>query len=345
MTGYATSLRRPVRGRRQARLSRKWSMILSAGLVLTVMFYGWYRWELRPAAATGGSQRFEIAAGQSVPQIATNLRSAGLIRNRDAFITYLNFHGLRAELKAGVYTLKPTQSGQSVAQTLALGRIDVKRLVVPEGSRLRDIEKLAAQDGIPASDFEAALKSSHTESFLSGKPASVDLEGYLFPDSYELGVNITATKLVDTMLQTFGNRVGPEYVQAFAAQGLTLHQGLTLASIVEREVNRPEDRPIVAQIFLKRFKEKMPLGSDVTVHYAADLLGVPFNVDLNSPYNTRRFAGLPPGPICSPGLSSLDAVAHPAATDYLYFLSGKDGKTYFAHTYAEHQKNIAKYLN
>jgi UPF0755 protein len=114
--------------------------------------------------------------------------------------------------------------------------------------------------------------------------------------------------------------------------------------MVEREVNIATDRPIVAQVFLTRLRLGQMLGSDVTTHYAADLLGVPFNINIDSRYNTRRYTGLPPGPICSPGLGSMDAVAHPAATDYLYFLSGKDGKTYFAKTYAEHQANIVKHL-
>jgi len=146
------------------------------------------------------------------------------------------------------------------------------------------------------------------------------------------------------MLDDFGQRVGPQYAAAFAAEGLTLHQGLTLASIVEREVNKPADRPIVAQIFLKRFHMGMPLGSDVTTQYASDLAGMAFNLNLDSPYNTRKNAGLPPGPICSPGLGSLDAVAHPAATDYLYFLAGSDGVTYYANTLAEHNVNVAKHL-
>jgi UPF0755 protein len=146
------------------------------------------------------------------------------------------------------------------------------------------------------------------------------------------------------MLDNFGKRVGPEYTQAFAAEGLTLHQGLTLASVIEKEVHSPADRPIVAQVFLKRFKTGMPLGSDVTTQYAADQLHVPFDTNLDSHYNTRRYPGLPPGPICSPGLGALDAAARPATTDYLYFLSDKNGKTYFAKTYAEHQQNIVKYL-
>jgi UPF0755 protein len=317
-----------------------------AAAALIVVVYGLYRFGLQPASATDTATRqFEVTSGQSVPQIATALKAAGLIRDRNAFITYLNFHGLRGRLKAGNYNLSPALSGPVVAERLAAGHTDANRIVVPEGSRLSDIQKLAAGHGITAAAFKAAVAAPHSQGFLSGKPASVDLEGYLFPDSYDVGPTTTAASLIDTMLGTFGERVGPEYTQAFAAQGLTLHQGLTLASIVEREVNLPADRPIVAQIFLKRLKQSMPLGSDVTVHYAADLAGVPFNLDINSPYNTRKFPGLPPGPICNPGLSALDAVAHPATTDYLYFLTGKDGKDYFAKTYPEHQRNIALHLN
>jgi UPF0755 protein len=331
----------------QARRRGRWLNWRTGGSIvagLAVAIYVIYRLGLQPVAATGAARQFEVKSGQSVPQIATNLKTAGLIRDRNAFITYLNFHGLRGELKAGLYNLSPSMSAPAIAQRLASGHTDINRLVVPEGSRLADIKALATQHGITAADFKAALAAPHSQSFLAGKPATVDLEGYLFPDSYDISPTTTAADLVNTMLDTFGRRVGPEYAQAFAAQGLTLHQGLTLASIVEREVNIATDRPIVTQIFLRRLKEKMPLGSDVTVHYAADLAGVPFNLDINSPYNTRKFAGLPPGPICSPGLGALDAVAHPAATDYLYFLTGKDGKDYFARTYAEHQRNIALHL-
>ncbi|HSX03037.1 MAG TPA: endolytic transglycosylase MltG [Candidatus Saccharimonadia bacterium] len=335
-------LNRIGRGRRRLR----WSSGLIVLLALMVAGgYGWYRLELQPAALDGADQRFEVKAGQRAPDIATNLKAAGLIRDRNAFITYINFHGLRAHIEAGVYALSPTESTVTIANILAKGKIDAHSLVVPEGSRITDIEQLAAAQGITKADFEAALAAPHTQAFLSGKPANVSLEGYLFPDSYRLTANETAATLVDQMLATFGQKVGPEYAQAFTAEGLTLHQGLTLASIVEKEVNNAQDRPIVAQIFLKRLGQNTTLGSDVTARYAADLLGVAFSTNVDSPYNTRRFPGLPPGPICSPGLAALDAVAHPANTDYSYFLTGKDGKTYYAHTYAEHQANIAKYLN
>lgn len=313
------------------------------GLGLTGSYLA-YRFGLQPVSSDTTTVSFTISAGQNAPAIATALKSAGLIRDRNAFVSYVNFHGLRAKLKTGVYELSPSMSANAIADRIAGGRTLTRQLVVPEGYTLSQIETAAVAAGISKSDFQAALKANYNYAFLAGKPAGVPLEGYLFPDSYSLNAGTTAQQMVELMLTTFADRVGPEYIQAFTAQGLTLHQGLTLASIVEREVNIAADRPVVAQIFLKRFKSGQSLGSDVTTEYAAKLLGVPFNIDINSPYNTRRFAGLPPGPICSPGLSALDAVARPATTDYLYFLSGKDGKTYFAKTYSEHQGNIIKYL-
>ncbi|GAC1371937.1 MAG: endolytic transglycosylase MltG [Candidatus Saccharimonadales bacterium] len=319
--------------------------LASAALIIVAgVTYTEYRLGLRPVSAQAASRTFIVQSGDNVTSVAEHLSKDGLIRSTNSFITYVNFHGLRGRLKAGNYELSPAAPASAIAETLTAGRTAAHHLVVPEGYHLIQIEKAAAAQGIAEADFKAALAAPHTQSFLSGKPANVSLEGYLFPDSYQVDSATTAPLLINAMLDNFGTRVGPEYVQAFAAQGLTLHQGLTLASVVEREVNIPADRPIVAQIFLKRFKSGQTLGSDVTAVYAAELLNKPFDINLDSPYNTRRYPGLPPGPICSPGLSALDAVAHPATTDYLYFLTGKDGKTYFAKTYAQHQQNIAKYL-
>lgn len=317
----------------------------TATLLLIAVFYVTYRLDLRPVAKSGAAVKVTISMGERAPQIADQLKSLNLIRDRNAFITYVNFHNIRGLLKAGTYSLEPTLSSPEIADILAQGKTLQNRLVVPEGYTLSQIETLAGQYGISGASFEAAVAAPHTESFLASKPAGVSLEGYLFPDSYEVTPSTTASDLVDAMLTDFGTRVGPSYTQAFAAEGLTLHQGLTVASIVEREVSDSADRPIVAQIFLKRLSLGMSLGSDVTAQYASDLMGVPFSTSIDSPYNTLIHPGLPPGPICSPGLDSLDAVAHPAHTDYLYFLTGKDGKTHYATTYAEHQDNIAKYLN
>jgi UPF0755 protein len=321
-----------------------YGLLAALPLVVVITGYIFYRLGLAPAADTGESREFTVRAGDNAPAIARHLEEAGLLRSRDAFVTYANLHGLRPRLKAGVYLIAPTMTGGEIAELLAGGRTATRRLTVPEGYRLSQIKEAASKVGIPPANFQAALDAPHGQAFLAGRPAGVSLEGYIFPDSYEINAGSSAGQLVEAMLDNFGRRVGPEYAQAFAAQGLNLHQGLTLASMVEREVNIPADRPIVAQIFLKRLRLGQSLGSDVTTHYAAELLGVPFDVNLNSPYNTRRVTGLPPGPICNPGLSSLDAVAKPATTDYLYFLTGRDGKTYYAKTYAEHQQNITRYL-
>lgn len=330
--------------RKLSPLARAMSLI---GAVLAVTAIGvatWYQRDLRPVAARGAAQVFEIKLGQSPHAIATNLKSAGLIRSRNAFLTYLNFHGLRPRLRAGSYSIAPTKSTPAIAGLLTGGQSLSQRIIVPEGYRLSQIKALAVTRGMSGASFDAALAAPHGQAFLQGKPVGVSLEGYLFPDSYDVTKATTAAQLIDAMLTNFGTRVGSEYVQAFTAEGLSLHQGLTLASIVEREVHIPADRPVVAQIFIKRFRDKQPLGSDVTTLYASDLAGVPFNLDIASPYNTRKYVGLPPGPISSPGLSALDAVARPAATSYNFFLSGTDGKTYYANTYAEHQQNIRKYL-
>ncbi|HEY2003655.1 MAG TPA: endolytic transglycosylase MltG [Candidatus Saccharimonadia bacterium] len=324
---------------------RRWvpGALITLILLLVPLSYIIYRLDLRPLAKTGSTKEFRVMPGENAPSIATRLKAAGLIRDRNAFVTYINFHGLRPHLKLGTYLLAPTMSANLIAEDIAGGKTLTKRLVVPEGYRLSQIEAEAVSSGMNQQAFEAALAAPHGQSFLAGKPAGVDLEGYLFPDSYSVDTATTPAELVNAMLDNFGARVGAEYVQAFAAEGLTLHQGLTIASIVEREVNIPEDRPIVAQIFITRLHTGMPLGSEVTARYAASLLGVPFTTTVDSPYNTLTHTGLPPGPICSPGLSALDAVAHPATTNYLYFITGADHKDYFAHTYAEHQANIAKY--
>ena len=343
--GYKCGRRyHPYRRRRRA---PRWPLWLLAGLVVAAgAAYAGYQLELRPAAASGAASRtLVIAAGQSAPEVAANLKDAGLIRSRLAFEVYVNLHGLRAKLQVGSYSLSASSSTPAIAEAIAGGLAELKKITIPEGYTIAQITKRAADYGLSAADFTAAVKAAHSQSFLDGRPSGVNLEGYLFPDSYTIAPSTTAADLVNAMLDDFGRKVAPVYDSAFVAEGLTLHQGVTLASIVEREVSIAADRPIVAQIFLKRLNQGMSLGSDVTVQYAADLLGDPFDINIASPYNTRLHIGLPPGPICNPGLDALDAVAHPASTDYLYFLAGKDGKTHFAKTYAEHQKNIQLYLN
>ena len=332
------------KGTKASKMKKILMIVLIGVLSVAILLFTIYTYELTPVSKISDPRAFIIYDGERAPTVASALQKAGLIRDKTAFLTYLNFNGLRNLIKAGTFSLSPALSSQQVASIVTSGKNSLTQLVIPEGDTIKDIEKQAATHGISVASFEEALASVHNQAFLASKPSSIGLEGYLFPDSYDLGSGINAQTLVNRMLDNFGKRVGPSYAQSFSAEGLTLNQGVTLASIVEKEVSNASDRPIVAQIFLKRFHIGMSLGSDVTVKYASDLAGIPFNLNLNSPYNTRLNAGLPPGPICNPGLSAMDAVAHPSATSYLYFVTGTDGVTYYATTLAQHNQNVAAHL-
>lgn len=303
-------------------------------------------WFVYSLSAVGGSKvkAILIRKGQTVPQIAAQLEEAKLIRSSTAFEWYVTLTLKRARLQAGNYELSPSRSAVALAGIIARGEVTKNLLVIPEGLTISKIRELAAENGISPTDFNAALEASRLHPALKEKPSDVSLEGYLFPDTYHLDSQDTARGLVTSMLDNFQAKVGQKYAQAFASRGLSLHQGLTLASIVEREVPDRESRRKVAQVFYKRLSIQKPLESDITVEYAAEVLGTEFNLALESPYNTYRNRGLPPGPVCNPGLDALEAAINSASTDYLYFVSGKDGKTYFSKTFEEHQALVKKYL-
>ncbi len=307
-------------------------------------FYGWYRLNLRAVSSSTAPTSFTITPGQGQVETAKKLKDVNLIRSQPAFLFYVAVHNLSAKLQSGTYSISPALSTSEIARMFASGKVDQSHLTIPEGLTIAKIEQLAGGQGIKSVDFEAALRGSYDFSFLIARPAGAGLEGYLFPDSYQISSQTTAQMLIQSMLANFDRRVDANLRAGLTKQGLSLHEGLTLASIVEKEVANPTDRAIVAGIFLRRIKSGKMLESDVTVHYAADALGVPFSTNLNSPYNTYRHQGLPPGPICNPGLGSIEAVISPTATDYVYFLAGKDGATHFAKTLSEHERNVQRYL-
>ena len=175
---------------------------------------------------------------------------------------------------------------------------------------------------------------------LVAKPRDASLEGYLYPESFKVTSSTTVQEIIEQSLDEMAKRLTPERIEAFASQGLSTHEAVILASIIEKEVSLAEDRRVVAQIFLKRLNEGMSLGSDVTYEYAAALTGEIASPELDSPYNTRKYTGLPPGPISNVDDAALAAVANPASTDYLFFISGDDGKTYYGTTHEEHDANI-----
>jgi UPF0755 protein len=251
----------------------------------------------------------------------------------------------------GTYRLSPGQSIPQIVAHLVSGKVDEFSIIFYPGATLvdttttdkkkrLDVTTMLAQAGYSQQEISVALKKTYNSPLFEGKPAGSDLEGYVYGDTYNFNAGASLEEVLQRTFDEFAKVVRDnDLVAGFQQQGLTLYQGITLASIVQREVNGADQKQ-VAQVFYSRLKAGITLGSDVTYQYAADKLGIARDVNLDSPYNTRRYTGLPPGPIASPGLSALQAVATPASGDYMFFLSGDDGITYFARTEAEHQANI-----
>jgi UPF0755 protein len=312
---------------------------------------------------------FAIAPGESAAAVAQRLEQDGLITEATLFRYYLRYYAMDAGLEAGEFTLRQTMTLPEIAGALSNARANEIEIRITEGWRIEQTaDYLAGRPDLgldpqaflalaqidPAAPDSTRLQASFD--FLAALPAGATLEGYLFPDTYRLPADATAADLVETMLHTFDRRVTPEIRQAAAARGLSLHATLTLASIVEREAQLPAERPIIASVFLNRLALGMKLDADPTVQYAlgyqeatGDWWKRPLlyaDLEIDSPYNTYRLTGLPPGPIATPGLAAIEAVVYPADTDYLYFvvdcLSDTPGAHVFALTFAEHQANVAR---
>ena len=320
-------------------------IILAVVFSILAFFIVWYSAGLRPVDSRDQvSQVFHLAAGSGTNEAANALKNQNLIRNARVFEVYVTVNGLRSKLQAGTYSISPSKSVEEIVDIMTKGAVASDRITIPEGKNLDQVTTLAVKKGYNKEDFQRALNADYTNDFLATRPAGASLEGYLFPDSYATTADYNSKALIQAMLDNFDKQVTPAMQAGYDAQGLTLEQAVTLASIVQKEASNASDQPTVAQVFLSRIKVGIPLGSDPTVIYAAEQLGKSFDVKLDSPYNTYVHKGLPPGPICSPGLSALQAVASPTSTSYLYFIADKQGKTHFATTFAEHQANINKYL-
>ncbi len=324
---------------------------IAGGITLAVLavmtFMVWSVLQLRPVdRQSTETVSYQVATGTGVGELADGLQEKGLIRSAGAFTMYATLTGKRVDLKAGTYELSPADSAPRIIGKIADGEVSTSRMVVPEGTSLLKLRKIADDSGVPLGDLDTALKdATYANDFLKARPKGATLEGYLYPDSYDINKPVRARALVQHMLDNFATKVAAtDIIKRYAAMGLTLHQGVTLASIVEKEVSKPADRVMVAQLYINRLKIGMPLQADPTVTYAAEALNQPFDLKLNSPFNTYVYKGLPPGPICSPGIDAMKAVARPKAHDFLYFISDKQGNNHYAKTFPEHQANIDKYL-
>jgi UPF0755 protein len=283
-----------------------------------------------------------VPSGSSVKDISGILKTAGVIREKWAFEWYVRNNGLGADLKAGTYAFTPSQSVADIANILVRGEVATDLVTILPGQRLDQIQAALINAGFKPADVKRALNPNLYKNHpaLVDKPRGASLEGYLYPESFEKSANTSPQDIIRSSLDEMQKRLTPDVRNGFAKHRLSVHQGIILASIIEKEVNTADDRDVAAQVFLKRLKDGMRLQSDVTGFYGAILAGQPPTVTFDSAYNTHTHDGLPPGPISNVTKSSLLAVVSPAKTDYVYFVAGDDGRTYFSRTYEEHLRAV-----
>lgn len=310
-----------------------------------------------PVQTNSAEAEFAISLGESVNSVASRLQEMGLIRSADAFTTYLIYTGLDKGIQSGNYQLNSGWTPVEVARKLQDSTPVNGTLVILPGWRMEEIAASLPTSGLsitPEDFLSAAQNPKGLDAIPTGLPRGASLEGYLFPDSYQVKRDATPDGLLNVILNKFDDQLTPALRKGFKKNNLTLHQAVILASIVQKESVHEDEQPEIASVFINRLALGMNLESDPTVQYA-----VGFDSDHNtwwknpltakdlkigSPYNTYQNPGLPPGPIANPGLSALTAVASPAQTDYLYFRSRCDQSGYhvFAQTYQQHLQNACE---
>lgn len=303
----------------------------------------------RPFKGYEAAEQFvEIPPGSGSVAISKRLAEAGVVHDVNSFRIALWVTGSGRRLRAGEYRFDHPMSPRQVAEKIARGEVYVRPITFPEGLTINQMAALYESKGFgEAQEFIAA--ASHGELVHDSDPLAKDLEGYLFPDTYALPRHATADQLVARMVAGFTKALTPEIANTAQGRGLSMRQLVTLASIVEKETGNKEERPLVAAVYANRLRIGMGLQCDPTVIYALERAGRydgnlrRQDLQYDSPYNTYRYAGLPPGPIASPGRASLAAAASPASVDYLYFVSKNDGSHAFATTLDEHNRNVQRY--
>lgn len=324
--------------RMQKKIKRRAIFVFGLIALFFLASWIWWRQALTPVNADSTTPvMFVVQKGEGVRSIAQRLKSEGLIRDQIAFFLLVRFLGIDNTIQAGDFRLNTAMSSETIAQTLTHGSLDVW-VTTLEGWRNEEIAlALAKELAVPESEFLAVAS-----------------EGYMFPDTYLIPRDASASAIVALFEDTFQKRFTTPYALQIQQHDLTLDEIVTLASIVEREAANDADRPLIAGILLKRLKNDWLLDADATIQYALGYQQqekdwwkktlTKSDVQLDSPYNTRKFTGLPPGPISNPGLASLVAVVQPQTSSYWFYLTDTKGVTHYAETLEEHNQNIAKYL-
>jgi UPF0755 protein len=303
----------------------------------------------RPYKGYDGAEQFvEVPPGAGPASIGRRLAESGVIRDRVSFRVALARSGQARRLQAGEYRFDRPMNTREVIDKIARGDVFLRPITFPEGLTIRQMSEIYEREtGGSKAEF---LRAARNPALIRDIDAAAeDLEGYLFPDTYALPRSTTADQLVARMVTAFRDGLTPDLVQRATARGLSVRELVTLASLVEKETAKAEERPVVAAVYTNRLRIGMGMQCDPTVIYALERAGK-YTGDLtredlrfDSPYNTYRYAGLPPGPIASPGRASVEAAAAPAEVPYIYFVSRNDGSHVFSATLDEHNRNVFEY--
>jgi len=311
-------------------------IVVAVSLAATTI---WVNWVLAAPGDRGEKKTFVIKENETVPSFAKRLEEEKIIRNALAFRVHLKLSGLDRKIQAGSFSLPGDKPAEEIALTLTTGRLD-KWVTFIEGLRKEEVAEILAKNFNIDKEKFLALAS----------------EGYLFPDKYLIPVKNNEEQVLAIFKTNFEKKFTKEMQNKAAEQNLSTMEVIIIASILERESKGKgkDERPIIAGILLKRWREGWYIAADATVQYALGYsegekvwwrkVITQEDLQIDSLYNTRKHVGLPPGPICSPGLSSIEAVLNPKNTDYYYYIHDKEGNPYYAETFEIHQQNIAKYL-
>ena len=316
--------------------------ILLILVLVAAGFAGWLAWSVYTPVTPEGQKFVLLRPGFTTRKIAAELKGSGVIRNERAFLIWHYLHRGHS-LKAGEYLFEKTATLEDIHNRLARGDIFVHTVVIPEGFTMFDIAAAIEQAGLGSREEFLKIAQSDTSLIEDLAPEAKTLEGYLFPDTYEFTRTQSMRDIVTVMVHHFRQVAGTIGLNTDVAQTVTM------ASIVEKETAVPEERPMVASVYYNRLTKRMALDADPSIIYAELLAGTyqgalhHEDMLFKSPYNTYRYPGLPPGPIANPGRSSLEAAMHPAASDYLYFVSDAKGHHRFARSLEEHNRNVVAF--
>jgi len=327
-------------------LKRYGLIILSIiGVVVIVLYASFYSYVENPVDSEGKALEIEITRGTNFPVVVRLLEDAGLITRKKYFLLLAHVKGAPKKIKAGEYELNSSMSPGQIIDKLMEGRVKGYRVSIPEGFTVRQIaSRLVAKKLVDKERFIALAQDMEFLSSLKINKASA--EGYLFPDTYVFSRSMGERKIIKFMAGQFWRRITPEMKEKAKELGFTLDEIVTLASIVEKEGGKKDEKPVIAAVFHNRLKRRMRLQSDPTVIYdIEDFDGnlKKIHLERKTPHNTYQIRGLPPGPICNPGMDAIVAALYPAPVNYLYFVSKNNGSHHFSSNLKNHNKAVITY--